>query len=364
MRRWPRPFPCSSKIALRCFGVNNFHLLLLSRRIGHGQYRGRLGAGFLFSENLGPVPKIAPELLDGTAQLHALARHNFGSIRVPLPPAALKLPRQHMQPVQQFLPRRPNHRLPLRRRFALRTQKKNGLVHQPFPRRRRTPNPPLPQLREVSVRQLLIRDRIGQPPAVLPICLGQWHQRPHRSLDRDLTPTHVLLYRGRQRLSQRQAARHPAAATPHTPRQLLTAPAFAALQLQKQPTFLKSRSRRAAQAVADQQTFFLARRQYQRLDRVTTQTPQRTDALVPVKHPETIRIPCHRSDHDRHLLTGFLHGYQKTSLQRRGAHPKLRVVQVQLVELQIHPYSLFNDADAAGGTPDPSLQPLQRRRRG
>jgi hypothetical protein len=88
--------------------------------------------------------------------------------------------------------------------------------------------------------------------------------------------------------------------------------------------------------VANQKSFLLARRQHQRIDRVTTQTLQRTQALVAVQHPEPLRIPSHRRHHDRHLLAVLLQRHQQTPLLPRVAYPKLLVVQVQLVELQIH----------------------------
>lgn len=70
------------------------------------------------------------------------------------------------------------------------------------------------------------------------------------------------------------------------------------------------------------------------------QTPQRTQPFVAVHHPETLRLSTHRGHHDRHLLAVLVQRPQQLPLPGRITDPKILVVQVQLVELEIHRHTL------------------------
>lgn len=186
---------------------------------------------------------------------------------------------------------------------------------------------------------------------MLAIRVGHRHQALHRPLDRDLAPPHVLLDRRRQRLHQRQATRHPAAASAQTPRQLLAAPPLTPLELTQQPPHLQRRFLRAAQAVAEDQSLLLADPQHQGLDRVPPQTFERADSPVAVDDPEPLRLPARRHHHDRHLLPVLLQRAQQSPLARRVANPQPLVVQVELVELQIHGLGLCLGPPSASDEP-------------
>lgn len=237
-----------------------------------------------------------------------------------LEPLAFTAPHQTRHPtevLQQLLDRTGL----LVRQLALDAQEKHRLLHQPLPSGRPSLTPGRPELLDLPVRQLLTGDRRGQPLAVLAIRLGHRHQGLHRPLNRDPALPHVLLDRRRERLDQRQAARHPAAATAQTPRQLLAAPPLTPLQLTQQPPHLQRRLLRAPQAVADQQRLFLADPQHQGLHRVPPQTFQRSDPPVAIDDPEPLQLPSRTDHHDRQLLAVLFQRTQQRPLRCPIADP-------------------------------------------
>jgi hypothetical protein len=92
--------------------------------------------------------------------------------------------------------------------------------------------------------------------------------------------------------------------------------------------------------VAHQQRLLLAGRQHHRLDRVLSKKPQRAQPLVTVHDTETLRLATQRRHHDRHLLTVLVQRAQQLPLPGPITDPEILVVQVQLVELEIHRHTL------------------------
>ena len=176
------------------------------------------------------------------------------------------------------------------------------------------------------VEKALARDSFGHPPGVVkggglprgPMPLGEYgghpealleahsrhrHQVAHGDLRADFTFAHLLLDRFRQRLDQRQAARHPARAAVETPRQIVDRVAEPFFHLRQQPALFQRAIRLAhAQRAVQQQRLGFAHVPDDGMHRVAAQRLERGDPLVAVDDEVAGRLLDHD---DGRLLAGF-----------------------------------------------------------
>lgn len=171
------------------------------------------------------------------------------------------------------------------------------------------------------------------PPAVFRVDARHRRQVTHGDLRRDPAFAHLLLDRLRQRLHQRQAARHPRGAAVEAPGQFLDRAAQPALHLLQQPALLQRRLRLAhAQRPLQHQRVGFAHFPNHGLDRVAAQLLKRGDALVAVDD----QIAAFAfDDDDWGLLAGFSQRGEQPPLARRMPHPEAFQAAVQLMKLQL-----------------------------
>ena len=188
---------------------------------------------------------------------------------------------------------------------------------------------------------LLHEDR-GHPLAVFQVDARRRHQTLHGHVRRDFPLTDLLLDRFRQKFHQCQAPRHPTHTAVKPPSQLLQAITKTLLQFCQQPAlfqcgFVFAQTQRTIQ----QQCLGFTHRPDHCLHCVSTQLPERRDALVPINHHITVWLNT-RDHHNRYLLSRFGQRGKQPSLPSRMACPQVLPPPVELVKLQSHAHSLVS----------------------
>lgn len=181
---------------------------------------------------------------------------------------------------------------------------------------------------------MLLREDLRHALALLRINARRRRQIAHGNLRGEVAVAHLLLDRFRERLHQRQAARHPRRTAVETAREIVNCAAEFGFHLRQQPALFECRFRLAvhAQGADQQQGFGFAHRvQNDGVDGISPQLPKRGDALVAVDHQIPRRL---LDDNDGGLLAGLSQRRQQPPEPGRVANPEVCQAAVQLMKLQ------------------------------
>lgn len=165
----------------------------------------------------------------------------------------------------------------------------------------RPPDVVLIQSANLSGREAMGRDRLGETQAVVALGARQRHEVLHRGVRDDASLPDVLLDRVGERAHQTEAPRHPAHTPIETPRHDIERQPVILVQRAQQPRLLEGALGRVGlQQMAKDQRVAGRHVPDHRDDRVAVQAVQAPDAFVAVHH-HVRRLGGH--DHNRHLLT-------------------------------------------------------------
>jgi hypothetical protein len=178
----------------------------------------------------------------------------------------------------------------------------------------------------LSRGKVLLGENGGHPEALLEAHSRHWHEVSHGELRADLAFSYLLLDSFRQRLHQRQTARHPTTAAIETSRQIIDRVAQPLFHLRQQPALFQCAVRLThPQRAIQQQRLGFAHVPHHGLHRVAAQRLQRGDALMAVDNEVAVGL---FDDDNGRLLTGFSQRSEQAPLARRVADPEVFQVAV------------------------------------
>ncbi len=270
--------------------------------------------GFLLFDAPGKAAEFIQGVLEAMVCTIEIDAVDHGSRLSPAPAGTTGDGRHHLQVPQQPSRGRFGPRL-LFGNLAASFEKKRRLFENPRSHPRRAVAPGGIQLARLAARELVRGEGAGHLFAIFEIGARHRDEELHGCVRGDLTFTHLLLDRVRQKFDQRQAARNPTDTAVKAAGEFVQPVAEALFEFREQPALLQGGfAIRCPQRLAKQECLGLVHLPHGRMHRVVAQPSQGRDAFVAVDDQVTVGFIADRHDHDWHLLARGCKRGEKPSL--------------------------------------------------